>query len=154
MSGFVATAPAQELPDLANDGWFPVVSLVHLRDVTRIDGTVTNERLREISRYAVLSVNRQLTTWRADRIAAGATSLAGVSPDEIDGTPRLHVIYLRAVHALAKADLIERYRDIDTTASGMRNAVDMEPAIDEHRRNASWAIREMQGLTRNVVELI
>ncbi|HEY4583081.1 MAG TPA: head completion/stabilization protein [Lysobacter sp.] len=153
MSGFVATAALPPAGDmLINDGWFPDVSLESVRDIVRIDGTVTPARLRDVIRHAVIHVNCQLAGFKA-RHAAAAT-LASVQGDEIDGVMRLELLYMRAVAHLAKAELIERYRDLDSTGSGLRRAIDMEPSIDEHRRNARWAVRDILGEPRSVVELI
>ena len=50
MSGFVATAPAQPADSpadsIANDGWFPDVSMAASRNAMRLDGTITDPRLR------------------------------------------------------------------------------------------------------------
>lgn len=159
MSGFVATAPlmAADPPAtdaIVNDGWFPDQSLATLRDLVRLDGTVTDVRLRDAVRYAIACVNWQLLEFRASQVALGVTNLAAVDPAAIDGEPRLVMLYRRAVASTAKADLIERYRDLDSTDSGLRRAVDMDPSIDEQRRNARWAVRDILGLPHSTVELI
>lgn len=155
MSGFAATASTTTSDDnLVNDGWFPNLSLAAIRDVTRMDGTVTPTRLRDVTRYAVSSVNRQLQAFKAKHVEAGVASLAAVDPAEIDGENRLVMLYERAVASLVKAELIERYRDLDVTDSGQRRAVEMDPAVGESRRNSSWAVRDILGLPHTVVELI
>ncbi|MCO1344221.1 head completion/stabilization protein [Burkholderia multivorans] len=55
---------------------------------------------------------------------------------------------------LAKATLIERYRDYDTTGDGARRADELEPQSDELRRDARWAISDIVGRPRVTVELI
>jgi hypothetical protein len=158
MSGFVATATSStatgEADVIHNDGWFPQLSLSGLREQARIDGTVTDARLREAARYAVCSINLQLHEFKVRHLSDDVASLGAVSADEIDGEPRLVMLYRRAVTSTVNADLMERYRDLDSTDSGLRRAVDLDPAIGDHRRNASWAVRDILGRTRTVVELI
>ncbi len=65
--------------------------------------------------------------------------------------------YRRAVYSMAKADLIERYRDIDSTASSLTDKKSMEwmnDAPSEQRRNAHWAVADILGRTHATVELI
>lgn len=157
MSGFVATA--QAAPDSAadqviNDGWFPDLTLSAFRESLRIDGTVTDARLRDAARYGMSSVNTSLAAYKAGHVAAGVAAFQEVPAAQLDGESRLVMLYRRAVFGLAKSDLTERYRDFDSTDAGLRRAVDMDPAIDEQRRNAFWAVREILGLPRTVVELI
>lgn len=158
MSGFVATAPVPPADPpsdtIANDGWFPDVSMAATRDAIRIDGTVTDERLQDALLYAMDHVNNQLATFKSDRLAEGINSLADASAGQVlGGKPRLVQLYQRAVLCEAKADLIERYRDFD--ADGTNNRIrDNAPAIEEQRRNSQWAVRDILGQTHSVVELI
>ena len=158
MSGFVATAPVPpaDAPSdaIANDGWFPALSMADTRNSVRLDGTVTDERLRAALVNAMMDVNRQLRAFKAERSALGQASLAAASADEmVDGKPRLVLLYLRAVMCSAKADLTERYRDFDADAANPR-VKESEPATDEQRRNAQWAVRDILGQSHVFVELI
>ena len=158
MSGFVATAPVPPADDpadaIANDGWFPPLSMGDTRNTVRLDGTVTDQRLRAALVNAMMDVNRQLRSFKAERIALGQGSLEAASVSElIDGKPRLVLLYLRAVMCSAKADLTERYRDFDADAANPR-VKDAEPATDEQRRNAQWAVRDILGQSHVFVELI
>lgn len=120
----------------------------------RLDGTITDERLRTAIIAAILSINWQLRAWRTAQQAAGLDALASASTDGgVDGQPRAAHLYLRAVMCSAKADLTERYRDFDASAGNTR-AQDNTPAIDEQRRNAQWAVRELLGEPHTMVELI
>ncbi|MFD1296447.1 head completion/stabilization protein [Lysobacter gummosus] len=157
MSAFIATAPDTTSPErdtLSNDGWFPDLSLSNLRETGRIDGTVTGDRLRELARYAALSINARLREFRAGNEGAGYRSLAAVPSSRFDGESRLLVLYRRAVACLLKADVMERYPDFDSTGSGERRAEDAQDNAGTWRRNASWAVSDITGATRSVVELI
>ena len=73
---------------------------------------------------------------------------------KIDGeSAHLHR-YRRAVHCLAAAWLIERYRTIDATAAGDRKAEAENLGVEDLRRDARWAISDIQGAARTTVELI
>ena len=63
-------------------------------------------------------------------------------------------LYQRAVYATAKAELIERYRDFDSTDAGQRRAETMELSVDDYRRQARYAIRDILGRPRATVELL
>ena len=158
MSGFVATAPVPpadaSIDAIANDGWFPTLSIAATRNAVRLDGTVTDERLRAALVNAMLDINRQLRSFKAERAALGQASLEAASAGElVDGKPRLVLLYLRAVMCSAKADLNERYRDFDADAANPR-LKDGEPSTDEQRRNAQWAVRDILGQSHVFVELI
>jgi hypothetical protein len=159
MNGFVATAPTGstvpgDTDAIGNDGWFPDLSMSILRDTLRLDGTVTDIRLRESSRYAIAYVNNDLADFAAGHQDNGTAALADVSSATIDGESRLTMLYRRAVSCMVKADLIERYRDYDSTDSAQRRALEMDPGVDEQRRNARWAVRDILGKPHAVVELI
>jgi len=146
------SAPSARIdaPTIANDGFFPDIDMAAMR----LDGTVTDARLRLAIVAAMLFVNRALTVWRA---AQSASTLATVSATQIDGDSRLLALYRRAVYCTAKADLIERYRDYDSTASTLSDKKSMEwldHAPAEQRRNAQWAIADLIGCPRMTVELI
>lgn len=159
MSAFVASAPTAAQPGspadtIGNDGWFPDLLMSDLRGIVRLDGTVTDDRLRDAVRFAILHVNQQLQGFQDREQAKGTASLQAVSPRELDGKNRNCLLYLRAVACWAKADLLERYRSLDITDAGQRRAEDQTATIDEQRRNTTWAIRDIQSLPRTVVELI
>ncbi|MBU9365460.1 head completion/stabilization protein [Burkholderia multivorans] len=156
---FVSTPPLAQpphtaAPPIANDAFYPDVSLEHARDTMRLDGSVTDARLRHELLAAIASVNDELRTARTAWRDAGFARLADVPADQLDGESVLLQHYRRAVYCLAKATLIERYRDYDTTADGARRADDLEPQSDELRRDARWAISDIVGRPRVTVELI
>lgn len=140
-----------------NDGFYVDINLPQMRDAVRLDGTVTDVRLREAVIAAILHVNYELRDWKLLQIAAGYASLAAVPADRIDRESVLISLYRRAVYCSAKADLIERYRDYDSTASSLSDKKMME-ALDnapgDQRRNAHWAIADIIGRSHLTVELI
>ncbi|AIY42982.1 Phage head completion-stabilization protein [Collimonas arenae] len=149
--------PLPEIGTIENDGWYPDIVLQHAREAVRLDGTVTTPRLTEALVAAVLHVNGELRDWKREQIGAGFLSLAAVPADRINRESELITHYRRAVYCTAKADLIERYRDYDSTASSLSDKKTME-ALDQapidQRRNAHWAIADILGRTHVTVELI
>ena len=125
-----------------------------LRDAVRIDGTVTDTRLTHAAINAISSVNKDLSTWRQAQITAGAATLDDVADDEINGDRELKQLYLRAVYATTKANLIERYRDYDATGDGHKSADKLELSADDLYRDARFAIRDIIGESHTTVELI
>jgi len=142
---------------IGNDGFFIDIDMLAMRDAMRLDGTVTDARLRPAIVSAMLSVNRDLREWQQVQQAKGFGKLADVPATMIDGESRLVSLYRRAVYSTAKADLIERYRDYDTTAAALSDKKSMEwmdIAPADQRRNAHWAIADIVGRPRMTVELI
>lgn len=158
---FIATArppvTGAELP-VENDPWFPAIDPADLRATCRLDGTVTPQRLQHTLVQALASVNAELADWRTAREAEGAAALADVPAGRLNGESVKAHHYRRAVYACVQADLSEVYREIDTTpqAIGKTDRVTDQLATktEEHRRNQRWAISDLLGLRRTVVDLI
>lgn len=153
---FITTSPLPETVTtiISNSTFWPDIDLSQLRDAVRIDGTVTDNRLTHAVINAISSVNRDLSDWRQAQKAAGATSLNDVEAEEINGESELKQLYLRAVYATTKANLIERYRDYDATGDGHKSADKLELSADDLYRDARFAIRDIIGETHTTVELI
>ena len=152
---FVATANppiAADDAQVANDAWFPAVPATRVREVCRLDGSVTPARLGEAISNAMDSVNRELQAYKAEQMAAGVANLAEAGDGRQPGR------YLRAIYAHIQAELAEVYRDIDTTPHSDSKAERLreryEVKVDEHRRNLRWAIADLLGRQRTTVELI
>lgn len=160
MSGFNCTpsiippASTETEPPITNDGWFPDVDLASLREAMRLRDSVTPARLRGSAINAVITVANQLVGWQTKQAAAGFTSLGAVPAPVLDGKSRLVLLYARAIAAYTKADLVERYRDVDQTAAGQRSVGELDSSIEELRRDGLHAVRDMRGVTRTFVELI
>lgn len=154
---FIANPPAPAATDetpLANDGWFPEIDLAKLRATARLDGTVTPARLRYSAVQAVLSINRELGVYKEAQRALGHETLEAVPAPKIDGVSAQLAHYLRAVYSTVQADLIERYRDFDTTGAGDKAAEKLELRTCDLRRDVRWAISDFLGIGRTTVELI
>jgi len=158
---FVARPPASEIEQppkeetaVVNDGFFPDIDPASVRDAARIPTSITPARLRAAILAAIMTVEIDLRAFAADSIAAGHATLAAVPAPQLDGQSVQSVRYQRAIALYAKAELIERHLDFDTTAAGGAEGNDAATAIGSLRRDAMHAVRDMLGVTRTTVELI
>ncbi|VFB08895.1 phage P2 capsid completion gpL-like protein [Aeromonas salmonicida] len=154
-TGFIATAPtAPDEGEITSSPFWPAISLPDLRETVRLDGTVTTARLTHAVVDAITSVNRDLADWRIARQAEGHTTLAAVPSDVINNeSVHLHS-YRRAVYAMTRANLLERYTDYSATGDGVKGADAKIVSSDDLYRDARFAIRDILGTTHNTVELI
>jgi hypothetical protein len=139
---------------ITNDGFFPDIDPVQFAGEMRIRDGVTPERRRRALIDAIITVGNQLVAWRETRVLGGLATLAAVASPKIDGESRLVQLYRTAVFSEAKAKLVERYRDADITKAGKDQVEDLEPSIGELRRDSVYAVRDILGVGRVVVELI
>lgn len=158
MSGFIAgglpaSAPAPGA-HINTDQFWPSIDIDKLRESLRIDSSVTPARLETAIIAAAISVNDELDTWRLAKLGEGITALADVPSMPVADTTKHLYLYLRAIEAATGAEVCERYRGYDTTASGSKNADDTDPTIDDYRRDQRWAIRDFLGKPRTTVELL
>jgi hypothetical protein len=149
-----APAPAAADDSIPFDGFYPALGLAAARQALRIPTDITDTRLRDALMAAMLSVADDLTAWRHVQDVAGFAVLADCSDRVIGTEKRLTVLWRRAVHHLAAADLAELQRGPDITAHGNDRAEQLDIIVGDHRRNARWAVRDMLGMARSTIELI
>ncbi|TCB68661.1 head completion/stabilization protein [Acinetobacter sp. ANC 4178] len=150
MTGFSFNAPTTTPDELiVNDSFFPNLKLNLIRESVRLDGSVSNARLKDAAIAAILEINDQLRSLKLK-----AATLNELATSNIDGKPNTELLYLRAVHSAIAADINEKYRSYDSTSDGQKRAEQLAPTIDDHRRNLRWAIRDLLGTSRCTVELI
>ncbi|MDX7924093.1 MULTISPECIES: head completion/stabilization protein [Aeromonas] len=154
-TGLIANAPTSPAEgEITSSPFWPAISLPDLRETVRLDGTVTTARLKHAVIDAITSVNRDLADWRRAREAEGVTTLAAV-PSELINNESAHLhSYRRAVYAMTRANLLERYADYSATGDGVKGADAKIVSSDDLYRDARFAIRDILGTTHNTVELI
>jgi hypothetical protein len=136
-------------------GWFPAIDPALFRQEQRVDASaITDPRVRQALVAAIIRVGRDLREWRDEQVAAGFTSLDLVPADRVDGLSELAILYRRAVFTAAKAEIVERYVDVDLTGRGERSAEQLDPTVAELRRDSVHAVREILDVGRMTVELI
>ena len=154
-TGFIANAPTSPAEGkIDSSPFWPAISLPDLRDTVRLDGTVTTARLKHAVIDAITSVNRDLADWRRAREAEGVTTLAAVPGEVINGESAYLHSYRRAVYAMTRANLLERYTDYSATGDGVKGADAKIISSDDLYRDARFAIRDILGTTHITVALI
>ncbi len=157
--GFLAAepAPAQSVERvILNAAFWPDIEPGECREAMRLDGTVTPARLRSALVESAGHVNGQLAAWRRLREAEGHKTLADISAEHVDGESINVARYRRAVHCSAAAILVERLRNFDATGKSATHAAQQrtDAMADDYRREALWAIRDIQGADRTLIDLI
>ncbi len=137
-----------------NNGFFPNIDTDDFVKTQKLDATFTNERLVFALTLAITDANRALNSWQVAKETAGYSALTDVPAVSVNNVSTLVTFYKQAVYSFTKANLLEKYRDYDTTNQGGKKADNLEPNIDIHRRDARWAIADLQNKSRTVVELI
>jgi hypothetical protein len=147
------STPAIE-PPLGLGEFWPAIDPVDIREAQRIDNTIPPARLRAVIIEAASTTIEALAEWKIAKIEAGETSLEGISAVSIDGESVLVHRFRRAVGCLAKALLLERLRDFDSTAKGDKKADALTDPIDDCRRDHHFALAGIVGRPRSTIELI
>ncbi|MEC4090148.1 head completion/stabilization protein [Pseudoalteromonas rubra] len=153
---FIATpqiSPSDDREITSNEFW-PAISLADFRAVMRLDGTVTNERLEHAVTSSILQINKELSEWRRVQQSDGHSNLAAVRGELINNVNTYVHLYKRAVYCFAKANLVERYNDFDSTAKGTKDSEELNDTTDSFRRDGRIAIRDILGENHVTVELI
>lgn len=155
---FVALPADPVSPDssvVQGDGWWPDMDCNAMRDALRITDLVTHPRLVAALAGGLVTIGRELESWRIACELDGATSLAEVKPDQtIAGQHRLTLLFTRAVRFAAAAELAELHRDLTATQDGQARADTQATTADEYNRLATLAVRDILQVPRTVVELI
>ncbi|SDK68285.1 head completion/stabilization protein [Billgrantia gudaonensis] len=149
------TGTAPEDPEsLTNNGFWPAIEPADFREASRLDGNVTAARLTQALQVAMADVNRQLAAWQQARQDEGAATLNDVTAPVWAVAGHYALLYRRAVYATAHASLLERYRDVSATGEGDERGQAKDEAADDLRRDARWAVAEIEGRRHATVELI
>ncbi|WP_310596734.1 head completion/stabilization protein [Aeromonas aquatica] len=153
--GFIPTnpIPPNEGKIISGDFW-PVIELADFRSTMRTDGTITTDRLRHAVIDAVASVNGDLALWSQYQMAAGYPSLMSVPAESINQESVLVHRYRRAVYAMARGNLYERYLDSSATGDAVKDTEARDTTAADMYRDARFAIRDILGTGHLTVELI
>ena len=90
---------------------------------------------------------------RIEQQNAGFASLDTVPAMEINGQSAKVYRWRRAVYSIARALLIETFRDVDTTGDAVeKKAAALASRANDHWRDARWAISDIRGEVRNSAE--
>ena len=145
--------PASETGDavIKNTFFFPDVDPKRVRELMRLEQTVSDARLRNAIKTGMAETNAELYDYRRRQIAAGFKQLVDVSAEKIDGENVRVFHYLSAVTAMTTATLYERYRGIEATSKGDKKADSVESTIDDLWRDMRWSVSRLQDKPRCIV---
>lgn len=139
---------------ITNDGFFPDLDPEEMRLLANVSTSITPKALRGALVAAIITVGRDLRAWAEAQQAAGYPTLNAVPATRIDGVSVRLQQYRRAVALFAKAELIERQRDFDTTVAGGKDLEELGESIGDLRRDALHAVRDILARSRTIIELI
>jgi hypothetical protein len=152
--GFIAKSQVSAETNITNESFYPDLDVVKFREVMRLEGNVTAERLNDALLTSAFRVNADLVEWQEEKRIAGFSLLADV-PCSVIGEQSLYVFqYQHAVQCFAKADLVERFQDYDNSLNGAQRAEEMNAMIDDYRRQGLQAVKRILGKPLVTVELI
>lgn len=141
-------------PAIKNTYFWPDVDPVELREMLRLEGTVTAKRLRTAAKFAMTEVNAELFNFRDAQISQGFKRLGDVPADQIDNESVKVCAYQRAVASIAAAFLAERYPNNDTTDKGSKKAEIVESTVDDLWRDGRNAISDVAGVSHCIIGLL
>jgi len=146
------------VPSLGNIGFYPSISPNVFRAQLNVDSTVDDQQVEAVLQLSMLEVNQELAGWQTEQEAQGNTQLSDTT-NVVYGAGEAainknHQLYIFAVQHLAKARILERMRNFDSTASGINQTSEMDIPIGDSRREARRCVRAIMGQTGTVVELI
>ncbi len=128
--GVVIPAPETGDAVIKNTFFFPDVDPKRVRELMRLEQTVSDARLRNAIKTGMAETNAELYDYRLRQIAAGFKTLADVpDAEEIDGENVRVFHYLSAVTAMATATLYERYRGVEATGKGDKKPTASKPPL-------------------------
>lgn len=134
---------------ISANAFFPEILINDIRDIVKVDTSVTDARLKQAVFEEIIDVNRLL----AGLIEPNST-LVKQSTQYIGGKTDKEILYFSAVSNGVSAKVCEKYRGYDSSNTGNKRAEDLTLTIDEYRRNKHWAIQQLLHQNQTTVELI
>ncbi|MGO2147488.1 head completion/stabilization protein [Halomonas sp.] len=157
MSSFIsAGTPPSDTAEQAieNNGFWPDIQPSAFRERHRLDSTITSARIESALQAGMATVNRVLRHWQQAKVDAGYATMDSLPIPVWQAPEVFRGLYLRAVFSTAHASLVEHYADFDATNSGRERGEQLANPADSYRRDAAWAISEIEGRPHSTVELI
>lgn len=139
---FSATSPVVDTNVKNLHPFFPDLSTKEFADASRLDGSVTPERMKQALQFAMVKVNRELRSLRFPVLLPICKTLA--DRDVILESNDVF-LYKTAVWNEARATLTEHYRDFDSTSDSTKRGDLLTPQIDAYRRDVRHAINLILG---------
>jgi len=155
---FVAVPPSPASPPASivpGDGWWPEIDCNALRETLQLGTPVTHARLVGAIEGGLLTIEGQLSAWRATHEADGMASLAAIEPErKIGSRHRLTVLWTRAVTFATAAELLDQPPDTSATGEAQNRAGNQYLTAADYHKRATQAVRDILGVSRVAVDLI
>ena len=144
----------QEKPDrvIANDGFFPELSLRTFLDLYRLPGEYAADLVADHLSLAVIWANRQLEAWKEARKGEGCSTLGDVPLHGVPGASL--VVYQRAVFCQAKGMLLAQFRTVERREAANNDAKEGRETADVFFAFAHDALADLLGAGRVDIALI
>jgi hypothetical protein len=149
---------------LANMDFFPDIHLRDFQTRYKVDNSHGEDKQIQSLQNAMHRINKQLlddmatekrTNWVCEQVRKGYLTLDKVPSMHYGNCSEKVSQYLTAIYALAKANLVSKYRDIDTTRRhGQEKAAELESTEDDYRQESRESLRLLMDKPRVTIDLI
>ena len=164
ISGFITEKTQASGTTLINNiHFFPDIYLLDFQQRYKLDNGTAEERQINALQTAMMEVNEELMNpnardcgidWVNEQLNLGYCHLDAVPALKYGAcSAKLHH-YRTAIYARAKAELLERSPDVDTTRSGHDRADKLEETADKYLAEGRVALRQLMDKPRMTVDLI
>jgi len=153
MTTFIPTPATQTDETIINQLFYPNISLNDLRASVRMDQVIENSQLEFSVSQALIIINDKLAVWKEEQIALGYSTIESI-PGNDYGLSRKIILYYQAVYQQTKYDLLQQYRDYDSSHQGHENADAMSGRLDYCLLQVDAAITALIGTKPTRVVLI
>lgn len=148
------TVSAEQNAILANDGWFPNISLRDFRLRRQIDDSHADERLIDVLQAAMAQVNAELENWQCSHALLYA-DLLSVPSAQLGECSTKVLAYHRAVYSTAQALLNHRYWAVSDSVGKLQaniasNRDSLIESADEYQRERWEALQQLRGEPRTL----
>ena len=138
---------------LANDGWFPNISLRDFRLRRQIDDSHADERLIDVLQAAMAQVNAELENWQCSHALLYA-DLQSVPSVQLGGCSTKVLAYHRAVYSTAQALLNHRYWAVADSTGKAQSLESRTDSADEYQRERWEALQQLRGEPRTLTGVL
>lgn len=137
---------------ITHDGFWPDVAIAEFQQQRAIPLQIPQEMIKSALVAAMQSVSLELVNVEARYKAAGILQAADISGSRINGENEAQILFKKAVHARAKAELLPEFN----TLSGREIHQNRDFVIEQKslQTEATLAIRALKGKKRGTVWLL
>lgn len=124
----VATSQVKD-KTIPNGAFYPEISTQDFAATTRLDGSVSDERLKASLTLAIIKIERELKKW-----ADSLTDYSTLEEYDTANNSNKCKLYEFAVFNEARAEITVHHKDFDSTPHQKVSDEDIQKTVDEYRR--------------------